>query len=377
MYSDILHLAVSMKKKIMYAILSLNYGGAEKMVVNTVKQLDKNTYHPIVACLDEKGEFAYELESLGIDVIVFNRKPGLDFGLFFRIATFIINNNIDLIHTHNIEASFYAGTAAKLVRRPVVHTQHDPQLTFSLKKKIKVFLTSLGAKKIVAVSKDIESVYRNSFRIKNNQLLTILNGIDTSLEPEGSVTQKLKNNCNINPTDLVVGTVARFAEVKDLFTLIDSFIRVYEKRKDVHLLMVGDGPLDQELKDYASKSIVSQMIHFLGYRNDVINVLGTFDIFVNCSLSEGLSMTILEAMACHLPIVATAVGGNKELVRNNINGFLVPAKAPDTLANSILDAIPLSERFGDMSYKIVKEKYSLSGMVKNYESIYREILVKA
>lgn len=363
-----------MKQKIMYVILSLNFGGAEKVVVNTVKQLDKSTYHPIIACLDEKGELANELESLGINIRVFNRKAGLDIGLFFRIARFIINNNIDLIHTHNIEALFYAGTAAKLAKRPVVHTQHDPQLTFSLKRKIKVLLISLGVKKIVAVSKDIESVYRNSFRIRNNKLLTILNGIDTSLYPERAIVQKLKDDCNIKTADLVVGTVARFADVKDLFTLIDSFIRVYEKRKDVHLVMAGDGPLAQELKDYASKSIVSQRIHFLGYRSDIINVLSTFDIFINCSLSEGLSMTILEAMACRLPIVATAVGGNRELVENNINGKLVPTRDPSALSKAIFEIIPIKKKLGFASYYTIKDKYSLSSMVENYESIYREVL---
>ena len=349
------------------------------MLSHLVTRLDRSNYTPMILCLDDKGELAADLEDLDIPVVAYGRKPGQDVGLFFRLARFFKTNHVDLVHTHNIGALFYGNLAAKMTGTPVVHTQHDPQLTYSLKRKTKVLLSSLGTKKIVAVSEDIALLYRKSFKIPENRLTVICNGIDINIKSDQAAVNSLQSQCRIQPGDFVIGTVARFAEVKDLSTLIDAFSIIVQQQKNAHLVLAGDGPLTNSLKEQARNCVAKDKIHFLGYRNDVFNVLALFDVFVNCSLSEGLSITILEAMASKLPVIATAVGGNVELIQDGNNGRLVPVRNPKKLAQALLDLIAdplLCADMGKINRSRIEQQYSLSNMVRQYENIYASVLGK-
>ena len=174
----------------------------------------------------------------------------------------------------------------------------------------------------------------------------------------------------------VVGTVARLDPVKDLDALIKAFVHVRSHDPRSVLVIVGDGPQRRRLERAADDFGVASAVHFLGDRRDVRRLLPGFDLFVNSSISEGVSLTILEAMAAELPLVATAVGGTPEVVRDGMTGVLVPARQPAALADAMIALSASPERrhaLGVVARLSVEERFAIDGMVERYASVYERL----
>ena len=215
-------------------------------------------------------------------------------------------------------------------------------------------------------------------RIKLSKISTIVNGIDIQqFRPRGK-NKKLLQELGIDRSAFIVGNVARFSPVKDQETLIRAFNRAKETSRDMKLLLVGEGSEKVTLEKLIHAMNLSDCVFFLGFRSNINEILSLIDVFVLSSISEGTSMTLLEAMASGKPVIATNVGGNSKVVIDDITGFLVPAKNVEAIAEKITVLYAnrkLREVMGFMGRDIVGKNFSLQEMIRQYEELYHELII--
>lgn len=358
----------SAKPTVAHVVLGLNVGGLERVVVNLVCGL-RDRFRPLVICLEEGGEFQAELERQGISVRVLGKRPGIDWGAIRKLAAIFREEEVRVVHTHNPAPHFHGVVAARLAGVPVrVHTKHGRNYPKDRKKvwtnRIASWLTDV----IVPVSDDARDVVLQVERVNTAKVHRIWNGVDTDIyRPEGKFASR----------PLVIGTVARLSPEKDQRTLLAAFQLVLKQVSNARLVFVGDGPSATELKSLANTLGIADHVDFLGERSDIPAQLNTFGIFALSSVTEGLSMTLLEAMAAALPIVATDVGGNRELVNPPACGLIVPPRSPEALADACLDLLRTPGRCAEMGAAgraRVVERFSLRQMISQYVELYANLL---
>jgi len=364
-----------MKKiKVMQIVLSLECGGAERIVVNLVNRL-KERFDFSVCVLDKLGDLEGELGSK-IRVDCMERIEGIDFFLPFKMARLIKEISPDVIHVHNPTCLFYTAMAVKLAGRgKIVFTQHGlAKKSWKMVKALR-FLSRFITK-AVAVSDDIAGYLEDSYGVNKERIKIIINGIDENVyKSDQSRSQDIKEKFNLNG-EYVIGHVARLSPEKDQATLLKAFCKVNSEMERVKLVIVGDGPLKDSLRSKVKSLKLEDKVLFLGSRNDVQELMNMFDLFVLSSIREGTSLTLLEAMAAGLPIVATKVGGNADVVIDKKTGLLVPPKEPDKLAEAVINLLKdngLRKKMGKEGRKMVEEKFCLDRMAKEYEKIYRDL----
>ncbi len=365
---------MSHRINIMHIVLSLECGGLEKIAIDLASKLNGGIFNSCICCLDTFGELAKEAKEKGIEVVLTKRMPGIDFTLPFKLAAIMKKRNICLVHTHNPGPLLYGTLAAKLAGIPVIiNTRHG-----RAKKHRNSYIWNMNDA-VIAISEDAKREMLKWNRIDTKKTKVIYNGIDIDRYSKQQNGSEAKKALNIEPSTFVVGTVARLSPEKDQVTLIDAFSKVVNKIDDAKLIFVGDGILREELVNYASKLGISDKVMFLGFRDDVFKILPVFDVFVLSSLTEGISLTLLEAMAARKPILATSVGGNPEIVEDGVTGFLVPPKDPDKMAEKIINLLQnkeLARRMGETGRKRMAEKFSLDRMVSEYKQLYEECLAR-
>lgn len=362
---------------IMQIVFSLKIGGLENLVVNLVKKMDTAKYNISVCCLKEGGILRRELTDLGIPVFTEQKHEGVDYTLVFRLARLLKQKKIDLIHTHNPAPWLYGAIAARIAGvKVVVHTEHSN--LFSNQKRLMLaekFLSKI-TDIIISDSEKVTQHLIDKQRISPQKIRTILNGIDIEkFQKEINIKNK-KRELGIKEGGLVIGIVARLEPIKDHLTLLDAFNRISKKIPEVVLVVVGDGSLRESLKNRIEKLKIGDKVYFLGVRNDISEIIRIFDIFVLSSLSEGLSLSLLEAMAVGLPVVATDVGGNPEVIVDGITGLLVPPNDPESMAKAIIEILSnekLSREMGLAGRKKIEEKFSLERMTLEYIDIYKSL----
>lgn len=362
------------KINIMHIVFSLECGGLENVAIDLAERLNSGAFNSCICCLDTFGELTNEAKKKNIEVILVKRTPGKDFILPFRLARVMKERNIHLSHTHNLGPLLYGSLAAKLAGvRVVINTRHGRE-----KKHRSSYIWNINDA-VVAISEDAKREMLKWNRINIKKTMVIYNGIDIDKYSNQQNGSEAKKALNIEPSTLVVGTVARLSPEKDQYTLIEAFSKMVNKIDDAKLIFVGDGVLKEELVNYAQKLGVSNKVIFLGFKDDVYNILPVFDVFTLSSLTEGVSLTLLEAMAMKRPVVATNVGGNPEVVIDRVTGFLVPSKDSEKMADAIIKILQnseLAQKMGAAGRRRVEEKFSLERMVKEYEALYLECLAR-
>jgi len=360
--------------KILQIVLSLKYGGLENLVVGFSQNLRKRGIESEIVCLAEGGELKLKAEQSGIKVFVLNKKEGFNFKLIFRLAKLLKQQKADIVHTHNIPPLIYGSLAAAMVGIKCLNTRHGRG-----KKMTNWFIWGLN-KFIVAISKDAHNQMLLHNKIDKQKARFIYNGVDIA-SFSGGINEEsinlIKSEIGVQPGSFVVGHIARLTRVKDQETLLKAFQKVIENETKAELVIVGDGPLNQKLRQSASDLGIATYVKFLGYREDIKDLLSVFDVIVLPSLMEGVSLTILEAMAAGKPVIVTNVGGNPEVVVDGETGLLVPSRDPQKMADAIMRILSdpsLARRMGEAGRKRVEEKFSLEKMVNEYEKVYRNIL---
>jgi glycosyltransferase involved in cell wall biosynthesis len=357
--------------KVAHIVLSLQPGGLEMLVRNLVQSPTMADVPTLICCLDERGVLADGVEAGGCRVVVLQRKLGWDLGGIFRLARFFREESINVIHTHSLDPMFYGGLAAWLAGVPIrIHTQHDVWLTtYGWKERLKFFLASRVFTKLVAVSEETQRGMQ-PYRIPASRRLIILNGIDSDRFSQPPVTSRLHAS-----KPFVIGTVARLSPEKGLHRLLEAFVGLHAAYEHVQLRIIGDGPERVRLETQATALGIAPFVTFLGYQEHVEAFLPTFDLFVLPSLTEGIPLALLEAMAARVAVVATAVGGVPEVVTHHKSGLLVPPDNPAALQQAMTDLMRQPQermQMAEAADKRIRERFDLAVMAQAYQRLYLE-----
>jgi sugar transferase (PEP-CTERM/EpsH1 system associated) len=370
------------KITIMHVIYSLDIGGLENGLVNLINRMDQSKFSHSICCIGQSGRYAKRLNGQDVEIFEMKKGEGSDLLLSMKLARVFKSIQTDIVHTRNWGA-IDGIIGAKLARIPhVIHGEHgrdmtDPDGSNKKRKFIRKGL-SYFVDRYITVSGDFREWLITDIGIDDRKVQTICNGVDTAkFNPDNKDLVRAKHG--YSREDLIIGTVGRLDPIKDQQLLIRSFAQVAMKYPRLHLLIIGDGPCREDLERLAKDLGVSNNVLFSGMRHDVPELLKLLDIFVLPSLFEGISNTILEAMATGIPVVATRVGGNPELVVDGETGYLAPKQDIDALAkaleNYILSPLILKQHGAAARERAVRE-FGLDRMVAQYEELYTRLLMR-
>ncbi len=361
--------------QVLHVVETLHVGGLERVVIDLVKEQAVRGHNCQVICLFEKGGLAAELESLGIPVAACSKRGGFDLAASRRLADYIRTFSADVVHTHNVTCNYYAAVALLGTRKiRLVNTRHGIG-KLPRKQKWLYGLSLLRTYRVAGVCNVTTAMLQRQFPLFSGKILTVHNGIvlDNYQERNSRSHQALVKMLGVPANALLITIVARLNRVKNHSMLLHAFQLVREAVPESQLIVVGDGELRKILESEAQQLGISQYTVFLGDRRDVPFLLSGMDVFALSSTEEGYSISLLEACASALPIVATNVGGNSEIVENNINGFLVANDDADAFAQqlvAILTDASKRQEFGQNARKWVEQKSSVQVMHRQYEKIY-------
>lgn len=369
------------KIKIMQITHDLNYGGLQKLVVDISKSLDKSKYEVAVCVLREGGPLEKELLKEDIKIIKLpHSNNGADYLSFWKLYKIIKEEKPDIIHTHNTQPFIEGGIAALLAGIPVkIHTDHGRQFPDKRRYMFAEWVFSHFADQLVAVSESLKDDISRYEGIRPDKIMVIPNGIDGSKYNIKIDKNKKRRELDIdNKYNIILGFVGRLSPEKGLIYLIKATKVIAEEFPNILLLIVGEGELLEELNRETITLGIERNVRFLGPRSDINEILGILDIFVLPSLREGLPLVLLEAAASSLPIVATDVGGNNQVVKHGINGLLVKHGDAAPLYNALKQLIhnnKMRQDFGRKSYNLFINNFTIEKMIKEYENIYQSCLI--
>jgi sugar transferase (PEP-CTERM/EpsH1 system associated) len=372
------------KLLVAHIVYRFDVGGLENGVVNLINHFPEERYRHAIICLTEYTDFFKRINKSDVNIYALHKKQGKDLMFYLRLWKLLRRIKPDFTHTRNI-GTIDAGVIAFLAGvKYRVHGEHGRDMydvDGSNKKYQKLRrLCSPFINKFIALSKDLETWLLDDVHISPDKVIQLYNGVDTE---KFSLADKRRNE-DLLPSHwrdiserVVFGTVGRMEPIKDQLTLVSAFSVMIEKspgaREKARLVLVGDGQLKEQCEKIAEDNGIADLVWFAGKRNDVANLLNIMDCFVLPSRAEGISNTILESMSCSLPVIATAVGGNVELVEDATTGYLVPAEQPESMAEAMANYIvdsKLRQRHGEAGRARVEKMFSMKAMISKYKEIY-------
>jgi L-malate glycosyltransferase len=354
------------KTIVLHIILSLEIGGMEQVVVDLVKALDRSKFEPVIVCMQRLGPLAGELRAMGVAVMELPPMiPVLSFLYPAALVKAIRGADADVIHVHS-GCWFKGALAARICgAKKILYTLHGATYARTWFLKLLEHISARYTSRIVVVSDDLVGQLRNAGHIPMEKVSVIINGID--MERYSAIPARTTAG------PVRIGVIARLDKVKDLGTLLRSIRILIDEGADITLDLIGDGSERAYLEQLAVELGITDRVLFTGFQRDIPQRLAGFDIFALSSISEGTSISILEAMAAGKPIVATAVGGNPALVTDGENGFLVPASNPQAMAQALMRLIcdeGLRVRMGELNRLKANREYGLKSMMLQYEKLY-------
>lgn len=363
--------------RITHVVENLNRGGLERMVLELVKQQHRQGHQCQVVCVFEAGSLAGELDGLGVPVVACSKRTGLDIRALARIRRSVRAHASEVMHTHNAVAHYQAVLAtAGLKLGRVINTRHgmgENQRSRRREWLYRRVLTRTDCVVLVCEAARRAAIQRGI--VSAAQTRVVPNGItlDQLDASSGCMRETLRATLGLIPSARIIGTVGRLNWAKDQATLIRAFREVHNQFPDTVLVLIGDGELRDELQHCVVAQEIAGSVHFLGDRDDVPVLLQGMDLFALSSISEGYSMALLEACAARLPIVATDVGGNGEIVRDGLTGSLVPARDPAALAGALAALLrepAQAQAMGRAARGWVESHGSLESMAASYAELY-------
>ncbi|MBB3228579.1 glycosyltransferase involved in cell wall biosynthesis [Luteibacter sp. Sphag1AF] len=361
---------------ITHVVESLDRGGLERMVLELVKLQHIQGHRCQVVCLYETGSLAHELDALGIPVMACKKRNGVDFRALARVREQVRRHDTEVMHTHNAVAHYQSVLATWGMSLRVINTRHGMGGNQRARRREWFYRRALSrTHTVVAVCEAARTDAIRRGIVPRAKAMVVPNGIDVGAfhVTNAQMRLRLKRILRLSERSEIIGTVGRLNWAKDQVNLIRAFRHVHDRRPDTALVLIGDGELRDELEICAASEGVSNSVYFLGDRSDVRDLLQGLDLFVLPSISEGYSMALLEACATGLPIVATAVGGNAEIVHDGFSGHLVPARDACALAEAMLELLrdqTEARRYGQAARAWVEHHGSLRAMASRYGALY-------
>jgi glycosyltransferase involved in cell wall biosynthesis len=340
--------------------------------------LDKKKYNVSVWCLREGGFFANKLVKEGIDVKILHISSSRNPLSIYKLYKLLKNRKFDIIHTHAYSAGTIGRISAFLAGIPVIISHnHSVYDYYNRYYHFVEWLLSLITDRIICISDIVNRFANETQRINAKKLITIHNGIDSEYAVSEKMTSGLRKELDIPVDHSVICTITHMEEHKGIKYLLESASLLLQSRNDISFLLVGEGALKEELKILCADLKIERNVIFAGERNDIPEILSLTDIFVLPSLREGLSLTILEAMACGKPVIATNVGGIPEVVKDGVSGILVSPKDPEALhsaMNELLDNRKKLKKMGYNGKRVCNESFDSKTMIGKIEDLYDSIM---
>ena len=372
---------------IIHVVYRFDIGGLENGVVNLVNLLPREKFrHGIVSLTECNAAFCERISRKSVQCLPLEKPPGHTFKIYPQLYQLFKTYRPAIVHTRNL-AALETVIPARFAGVPIrVHGEHGLEIS---DRKVDHFKNRFFRRlyrpfvtEYVALSGLLENYLIRDIGVSPKRVERICNGVDIQRFSPPPYGREMIEGSLFNPSSLiVVGTVGRLQPVKDQLTLVRAFARAYHAgtpgTDKLRLIIVGEGPLRRELEEEIIASGIGNQVWMMGAREDVPRMMRSFDLFVLPSRSEGISNTILEAMSSGLPVVATDVGGNGELVVSGQTGTLVPAEHPDAMAAAIAAyaASPeMREAHGRAGRRRVEAEFSIAGMVGRYEALYTRLL---
>ena len=354
----------------------------ENGLVNLINHMPPERYRHVIVCLQGYTEFKHRIQRDDVEIVDIQQQAGHDFGAYLRLYKVLRALRPDILHTRNLSAleSQVVGAAAGIKGR--VHGEHGRDIYDLHGKNRKYNLLRKLIQPLVghyiAVSSDLAGWLLATVGVAPRKVTQIYNGVDSvKFHPRSGARSLLAPPGFVGEDAIIIGSVGRLAQVKDFPTLIQAFHRLCELwpegRTRLRLIIVGDGPTRPACEQCIAELGLGKQIWLAGDRTDVAEFMRSMDVFVLPSLGEGISNTILEAMACGLPVIATAVGGNLELVNPDSTGTLAPPGDHETMAQALLmyarDPARMA-REGQAARAEIEARFSMEAMVAGYLRVY-------
>lgn len=370
---------------VMHVLYSFDVGGLENGVVNLINHMAYDRFrHAVVAIAQCAPSFCQRVRRTDVEFISLHKPPGHGVKLYPRLYRLFRQTRPAIVHTRNLAALEFAVPAAFAGVRARVHGEHgwDTSDPGGTRRKYQLLRRAYSpfVNRYVALSGQIESYLTDRVGIARDRVERICNGVDTQRFRPAVQRASIAGSPFADPAAVVIGTVGRLQTVKDQVSLVRAVAIARKQGVDgsaLRLLIAGDGPQRAEVASEIRATGIADITWLAGERSDVPEVMRAIDVFALPSRAEGISNTILEAMASGLPVVATDVGGNAELVVEGETGALVPAENPDAMAQALLrytsDAA-LRKRHGAGGRQRVEQNFSIDNMVTRYTQLYESLL---
>jgi glycosyltransferase involved in cell wall biosynthesis len=367
-------------KHILHITFNMQIGGTEQVIRNLVEGLDPAQYTSSILCIDgEIGPWGKELQAKGFKHFCWKRKPGLDTGLIRKIGQLIRSEGVDILHCHQYTPYSYGCLGSLLNRVPVIFTEHGrfyPDFGTTKRRCINPLL-QLKTAAITAISAATKTALVEHENFSEHRIEVIYNGIaDLANGLQDDDKQALQHSLGLNPSDIVYGTISRLDTIKNQTMMIKAFAQAMAAQPALKLLIVGDGPERDTLQQLTAELRLNDAVIFTGFQANPQAYLSLMDVFLLPSLSEGTSMTLLEAMSFSKPSIATAVGGTPEILQHEKTGLLTDNKDQQGLCDAITtlagDAA-LRSTYGNNARHSYEKRFTLSAMSQAYEALYQRI----
>ena len=371
-----------------HVIYRFDVGGLENGLVNLLNRMPARRFRHAIVCLTDHSDFRDRLKRDDVEVFTLHKPPGNSPRTLFRLWRLFRRLRPDIVHTRNV-AALDATVPAALAGVPVrIHGEHGRDVDdldgTNPRRQLVRRLYRPFIHQYVTVSRDLAQYLQDKILVPPSRIQQIMNGVDASLfRPVGEHRDPVPHPGFSGPEHFVIGTVGRMQEVKDQVTLARAFVRLVQimpgAEQRLRLVMIGEGPLRERVRALLAEAGLERQAWLPGKRDDVARIMRSFDLFVLPSLAEGISNTILEAMATGLPVLATAVGGNRELVREGQTGTLVPRADPESMALALrayAESSELCRNQGKEARRTIENEFGMEAMVNGYIKIYDTWLAK-
>lgn len=361
--------------KIVFMVHTYALGGLEKVVTDLANQLDPNLYRCTIMSFAPMPSVLHPLNVEQVQLVSLNKKAGNDPRLIYRIYQFLRSEEADIVQTHNWGTLLEGFIAARLARVP--HIVHAERGTIESKKRNRWIQRWLwkGARQILCVSETHRKQLAEVIAYPLEKIKPIFNGVDSiRFSPQPTLREATRKKLGFDLETLCIGTLGSLRPVKNQALLLAASARILAGHPNRHLVFAGEGPLKKDLAAQAEKLQIASQVHFLGARNDVPALLNAFDLFVLPSLMEGMPNSVLEAMSCGVPVVASAVGGTQEIITSDENGILFPSKDQEALTAALSDLIKNKEKraaLGQAGRQRILARFSLERMIGEYHDLYQ------
>jgi len=378
----------SLAPLIAHVVYRFDIGGLENGLVNLINHIPEHRFRHAIICLADYTDFARRIRRKDVELFALHKRPGNSIKLHFQLWRLFRQLKPAIVHTRNLAALEAQAAAALAGINARVHGEHgrdvnDLEGLNRRHQRVRRFYRPF-VQHYIALSHDLQNYLVERIRVDAGHVTQLYNGVDTEkFQPCVAGRQPLPHVSFNDPSLLIFGTVGRMQAVKDQLTLARAFVRALElapeARARLRLVMIGDGPLRELAQRELTAAGVQELAWLPGARNEVAELLPGFDVFVLPSLAEGISNTILEAMACGLPVLATRVGGNPELVDPGRTGELVPPADVEAMAHALLRYLrePLRARAqGSAARQTTLERFGLERMVSGYLDVYDRLLTR-